>query len=140
MKAGSVAYVLVAICVLGAVAIPAGNPMFLDRGAVAIPAGNPMFLDRAIAVEVAFIVLTILTFAGYRKQLYACVPLASIVMVGNSLAPPHVEIMTTFSKPFNAIVLITGGYVLQGLLMIFAVREIARNRKAGKLGPKYAGL
>lgn len=125
MRAGPVAYVLMAICVVGA---------------VAIPAGNPMFLDRAIAVEVAFIVVTILTFAGYRRQLYACVPLASIVMVDNSLAPPHVEIMTTFSKPFNAIILITGGYVLQGLLMIFAVREIARNRKAGKLGPKYAGL
>ena len=38
-------------------------------------------------------------------------------MVGNSLAPPHVEIMTTFSKPLNAGVLIVGGYVLQAALI-----------------------
>jgi hypothetical protein len=43
-----------------------------------------------------------------KLALYACIPLAIIVMVGNSLASPHVEIMTTFSKPFNAIMLIMG--------------------------------
>jgi hypothetical protein len=115
LKASAVAYVLAAISVVGA---------------IAIPAGNPMFIDRAIAVEVAFVTLTILTFAGYKKHLYACFPLAAIVMVGNSLAPPHVEIMTTFSKPFNAVVLITGGYVLQGLLVVFAARELARSHKS----------
>ena len=114
MKPVPVAYVLAAISVVGA---------------IAIPAGNPMFVDRAIAVEVVFITLTVLTFAGYKKQLYACFPLAAIVMVGNSLAPPHVEMMTTFSKPFNAVILIIGGYVLQGLLIAFAAREIARSRK-----------
>lgn len=115
MKASPAAYVLAAISV---------------TGAIAIPAGNPMFVDRAVAIEVAFIALTVLTFAGYKKQLYACIPLAVIVMVGNSLAPPHIEIMTTFSKPFNAVVLIIGGYVLQALLIAFAAREIVRNRKA----------
>ena len=115
MKGGPVTYVLVAISVVGA---------------IAIPAGNPMFIDRAIAVEAAFIALTVLTFAGYKKQLYACFPLAALVIIGNSLAPPHVEIMTTFSKPFNAVVLIIGGYILQGLLVAFAALEIARGRKA----------
>lgn len=114
LKGGPVAYVLAAISVIGA---------------IAIPAGNPMFINRAIAVEVAFITLTVLTFAGYKKQLYVCFPLAALVMIGNSLAPPHVEIMTTFSKPFNAVVLIVGGYILQGLLVAFAALEIARNRK-----------
>lgn len=115
MKASPVAYVLASISVVGA---------------MAIPAGNPMFIDRAIAVEVAFIVMAVLTFAGYKKQLYACFLLAAIVMIGNSLAPPHVEIMATFSKPFNAAILIIGGYVLQVLLIVFASREIAKNRRS----------
>lgn len=97
-------------------------------GAVAIPMGNPAFLDRAIALESVFIALTALTFAGYRKQLYVCIPLAAIVMIGNSLAPPHVEIMTTFSKPFNAVVLITGGYVLQIALIVTAVMELQKRK------------
>lgn len=117
LKASPVAYVLAAISVVGA---------------IAIPAGNPAFIDRAIAVEAAFITLTVLTFAGYKKQLYACFPLAALVMIGNSLAPPHVEIMTTFSKPFNAVILIIGGYVLQGLLVVFAAHGIAKSRKAMK--------
>lgn len=81
-------------------------------GAIAIPFGDPQFLDRAIALELGFITLTALIYRGFRKALYACVPLAALVMVGNSLAPPHVEIMTTFSKPFNPVVLIIGGYIL----------------------------
>lgn len=98
-------------------------------GAIAIPTGNPMFIDRAIAIEIAFITLAVLTFAGYRKHLYACIPLAAVVMIGNSLAPPHVEIMTTFSKPLNAVVLIVGGYVLQALLIITAMRELVLARR-----------
>lgn len=101
-------------------------------GAIAIPAGNPMFIDRAIAIEIAFVTLAVLTFAGYKKQLYACIPLAAIVMIGNSLAPPHIEIMTTFSKPLNAVVLIIGGYVLQMLLVITVVRELVLARQRVK--------
>ena len=37
-------------------------------GAIAILAGNPMFIDRAIAIEIAFITLAVLTFAGYKRQ------------------------------------------------------------------------
>jgi hypothetical protein len=103
-------------------------------GAIAIPTGNPAFLDRAIALEAVFVALAALTFAGYRKQLYLCIPLAVIVMIGNSLAPPHVQIMTTFSKPFNAVVLITGGYVLQVALIVTALLELkdTRNKKNEK--------
>ncbi|AIF82838.1 hypothetical protein NTE_00760 [Candidatus Nitrososphaera evergladensis SR1] len=114
MRVSAVAIVLAAIAV---------------TGAIAIPSGNPAFLDRAIALECVFIALAVLTFAGYKKQLYACIPLAVIVMVGNSLAPPHVEIMTTFSKPLNAIVLITGGYILQIALIATAVLELQKRRK-----------
>ena len=46
-------------------------------GAIAIPFGDPQFLDRAIALELAFIALTILIYKGFRKALYPCVPLLS---------------------------------------------------------------
>ena len=95
-------------------------------GATAIPFGDPQFIDRAIALELSFIALTVLTYKGFRKALYACIPLAVLVMIGNSLAPPHVEIMTTFSKPFNAVVLITGGYILQAALIATSVMELGK--------------
>jgi hypothetical protein len=98
-------------------------------GAIAIPFGDPQFLGRAIALELSFITLAVLTYKGFRKALYACIPLAIIVMVGNSLASPHVEIMTTFSKPFNAIMLIIGGYVLQGALIGTTVFQLVSRRQ-----------
>jgi hypothetical protein len=97
-------------------------------GAIAIPFGDPHFIDRAIALELSFIVLTAFTYKGFRKALYTCIPLAALVMIGNSLAPPHIEIMTTFSKPFNAVVLIFGGYILQTALIGTAVYELAKTR------------
>ncbi len=99
-------------------------------GAIAIPFGDPQFLDRAIALELSFIVLAVMTYKGFRKALYACIPLAIIVMVGNSLAPPHVEIMTTFSKPFNAVILIIGGYILQAALIATTIFQLVRTRQA----------
>ena len=98
-------------------------------GAIAIPFGDPQFLGRAIALELSFIMLAILTYKGFCKALYACIPLAIIVMVGNSLASPHVKIMTTFSKPFNAIMLIIGGYVLQGALIGTTVFQLVSRRQ-----------
>ena len=98
-------------------------------GAIAIPFGDPQFLDRAIALELSFIILAVLTYKGYRKALYVCILLAIIVMVGNSLAPPHVEIMTTFSKPFNAIILIIGGYILQAALIVATIFELVKTRQ-----------
>jgi hypothetical protein len=98
-------------------------------GAIAIPFGDPQFLDRAIALELSFITLAVLTYKGFRKALYACIPLAIIVMVGNSVASPHVEMMTTFSKPFNAVMLIIGGYVLQGALIGTTIFQLVRTRQ-----------
>lgn len=97
-------------------------------GAIAIPFGDPQFIDRAIALELSFIALTVLAYKGFRKVLYACIPLAILVMIGNSLAPPHVEIMTTFSKPFNAVVLIIGGYILQAALIGTTIYELRTRR------------
>jgi hypothetical protein len=100
-------------------------------GAIAIPFGDPQFLDRAVALELAFIVLAVLTFKGFRKALYFCIPVAIIVIIGNSLAPPHVEIMTTFSKPLNAVLLIIGGYVLQVALLAASIHELVLQKSQG---------
>lgn len=108
-------------------------------GAIAIPFGAPQFIDRAIALELSFITLavvillcdrlTVRTVPLARLALYACIPLAIIVMVGNSVASPHVEMMTTFSKPFNAVMLIIGGYVLQGALIGATILQLVRTRQ-----------
>lgn len=108
-------------------------------GAIAIPFGAPQFIDRAIALELSFITLavvillcdrlTVRTIPLARLALYACIPLAIIVMVGNSVASPHIEMMTTFSKPFNAVMLIIGGYVLQGALIGTTILQLVRTRQ-----------
>ena len=60
--------------------------------------------------------------------IYACIPLAVLVIIGNSLASPHVRLMMTFSKPINAIVLIIGGYILQVALIYTSIRSILNLR------------
>lgn len=97
-------------------------------GLIAIPFGNPNFIDRAIALELSFVTLSVLIWRGYSKALYACIPIAILVILGNSLAPPHVNLMMTFSKPLNAIVLIVGGYILQIALIYASLRAIINIR------------
>jgi hypothetical protein len=113
-------YVSVTAIVLAAISVV---------GAMAIPYGDPKFIDRAIILELSFIALTILVFKGYKKALFFCIPLAVAVIIGNSLAPPHVKIMTTFSKPFNAVLLIIGGYILQATLIGTSFYELAKASK-----------
>jgi hypothetical protein len=98
-------------------------------GLIAIPFGNPKFIDRAIVLELSFVALSALVWRGYSKALFACIPLATLVIVGNSLAPPHVNLMMTFSKPLNAVVLVVGGYVLQGALIYTSLRSILNMRQ-----------
>ena len=94
-------------------------------GLVAIPFGNPKFIDRAIILELSFVTLFVLVlWKEYSKALCACFPLALLVIIGNSLAQPHVHLMMKFSKLVNAIVLILGGYVLQIALIFTSLRSI----------------
>ena len=97
-------------------------------GIIAIPFGNPKFIDRAIMLELSFATLSVLIWKGYGRALYACIPIAVLVIIGNSLAPPHVNLMMTFSKPLNAIILIVGGYVLQIALIYTSLRLILKIR------------
>ena len=96
----------------------------ISLGIIALPFGNPKFIDRAIILELSFATLSALLWKGYGKALYACIPIAVLVIIGNSLASPHVNLMMTFSKPLNAIILIVGGYVLQIALIYTSLRSI----------------
>lgn len=99
-------------------------------GLIAIPFGNPKFIDRAIILEILFATLSVLIWKGYSKALYACIPMALLVIIGNSLAPPHVKLMMTFSRPLNAIILIAGGYVLQIALIYTSLKSILDKRSS----------
>ena len=46
-------------------------------GAIAIPFGDPQFLGRAIELELSFITLVVLNIKGLSKAVYACIPLAA---------------------------------------------------------------
>jgi uncharacterized membrane protein len=99
----SVVLVLVAVCIIGA---------------FGIPLGDPKFLIQAFTLEFSFIALAMISMKNFR---YAYMPnfiISVIVIVGNTVSPKHIEIMSTLHPFYNAIVLIIGGYVLQGLLVI----------------------
>ncbi|WP_133120968.1 hypothetical protein [Candidatus Nitrosotalea bavarica] len=99
----SVVVVLVAVCI---------------TGVFGIPLGDPKFLIQAFSLEFSFVALAIVAAKNFR---YAYIPnfiIATIVIVGNTLSPKHIEIMSTLHPFYNGIVLIVGGYILQGLLLI----------------------
>ena len=97
-------------------------------GLIAIPLGNQKFIYRAIALELSFVILSVFLWKGYTQALYVCIPISLLVIIGNTLAPPHVDLMLTFSKPLNAILLIVGGYILQALLIFFSIKYISEIR------------
>ena len=97
-------------------------------GIIAIAFGNPKFFYRALALVGSFIFLSFLIWKEYYKAVYFCIPISLLVIIGNSLAPPHVNLMLTFSKPFNAILLIIGGYILQFLLIFYSLKYIIEMR------------
>ncbi len=87
-------------------------------GVFGIPLGDPKFFVQAIALESSFIALAITSWKNFR---YAYIPnfiIACLVIVGNTASPKHLEIMSTLHPFYNGIVLIVGGYILQGLLLV----------------------
>jgi hypothetical protein len=92
---------------------------------VGIPFGDPRFIIYAIFLEFLYFVLAVFVAKGYRKPLYACILIAIIIIIGNSFVTAHIHRIMTLSRPLNTLVLITGGYVLQILLIftsMFALR------------------
>ena len=86
-------------------------------GIIGIQIGNPKFLVNAMALEITFVTLTALSFWRLRYALIPNIVVAIIVIIGNTASPKHLEIMSSFEPLKNAIVLIVGGYILQGLLL-----------------------
>jgi hypothetical protein len=97
-------------------------------GVIAIPFGSPKFVAEAIAIELSFITLSVLVWRGYTKVLYPCIALAVTVVIGNTTSPAHIHLMTTFSKPVNALILVIGGYILEGTLIYTSLKAIIRIR------------
>lgn len=87
-------------------------------GIIGIPIGSPKFVTNAIVLESTFIVLATLSLWRLRYTLVPNMIIAIVVIIGNTASPKHIEIMSTFEPLENAIVLIIGGYLLQGLLLI----------------------
>jgi hypothetical protein len=98
-------------------------------GLVGIPFGDPRFIPIAVLFEFLFIGLAILVSKGYTRPLYICIILASLIIIGNSITTAHIHRMMTFVKPVNTIVLIIGGYILQGLLIYSSAIAIMNKRK-----------
>ena len=103
-------------------------------GIVGIPFDDPRFIPVAILLELVFAGLAILVLKGYTRSLYICIALASLIIIGNSITAAHIHRMMTFAKPVNTIVLITGGYILQALLICTGTVAIINKRRGGSSG------
>jgi hypothetical protein len=97
-------------------------------GICAIPFGDRRLIYGSVALELLYIGLTLFVWKDSTRALYACLIVGCVVIIGNSLAPPHVHLMTTFEKPINAVILIVGGYILQGMLVLFSLKTILERR------------
>ncbi len=87
-------------------------------GIVGIPLGDPKFLIQAFGLEFSFIVLAILSAKKYGYVYIPNFVIAIMVIVGNTVSPKHLEIMSTLHPFYNGIVLIVGGYILQATLLV----------------------
>lgn len=101
-------------------------------GIIGIQIGNPKFIVNAIVLELAFMTLTTLSFWRLRYVLIPNMIIAIIIIVGNTASPKHLEIMSSFEPLENAMVLMIGGYVLQGLLLAASL-NVFKNRNNWKL-------
>jgi hypothetical protein len=98
-------------------------------GLVGIPFGDPRFIPIAVMFEFLFVGLAVLVSKSYARPLYICIIFAILIIIGNSITTAHIHRMMTFVKPVNTIVLIIGGYILQGLLIYASTIAIMDKRR-----------
>lgn len=94
--------------------------------------GDPKFFVNAVGLEFAFIALAVISFKKLKFALIPNMIIATIVIIGNTVSPQHVEIMSSFNPLENAMILIIGGYILQGTLLsssAFAVKNIKTKKR-----------
>ncbi len=99
-------------------------------GLIGIPFGDPRFIVYAVSIELVYVSLAILVAKGYRKPLYVCILIAIIIIVGNSFVNAHINRIMTLSRPLNTMVLIVGGYLLQGLLVYTSAMALRINHRS----------
>jgi predicted branched-subunit amino acid permease len=92
-------------------------------GMVGLPLGDPKFLPVGIALEAGFIALAVLSVKRVKSVVIPSIAIACIVIAGNTLSPTHIDIMLTLTPIYNAIILLIGGYMLQGLLIIASIKS-----------------
>ena len=106
-------------------------------GAFGIPLGDPKFLVEAFSLEFSFMVLVVISAKNFRYSYIPNFIIAIMVIVGNTVSPKHIEIMSTLHPFYNAIVLIVGGYILQGLLLVtntISYKKFKQARSINKTG------
>lgn len=103
--------------------------LIITIGIIGIPYGDPRFIVYAVLLEIVYVILTLLVAKGYKSSLYVCIALAIVIIIGNSFVTAHIHRIMTFSRPINTVVLILGGYILQGLLVYASILAIKANNK-----------
>jgi hypothetical protein len=106
-------------------------------GILGIPLGDPKFIAVALALEGSFIVLTVLSIKKLKYALIPNIAIACIVISGNTLSPVHINIMLSLTPIYNAIILLIGGYILQGLLVITTVADYEKIKQTRIKDTRY---
>lgn len=101
-------------------------------GMLGIPLGDPKFIVVATVLEGSFITLAILSVRRMKWAIIPNIVIACIVIAGNTVSPPHTEIMRTFTPIYNALILLIGGYILQALLIITSVLAYVSMKRIAK--------
>ena len=97
-------------------------------GAIGIPMGDPQFIVNAIILESAFVSLAVVSLWKIKIVGIPSIIISIVVIIGNTASSKHMTIMTSFTPVENAIILIIGGYVLQGILLISSSVLVAKHQ------------
>ena len=99
-------------------------------GLIGIPFGDSRFIVYAIFLELVYVSLAILVTKCYRNTLYVFILITIIIIVGNSFVSANINRIMTLSRPLNTMVLIVGGYLLQGLLVYTSAMALRISNKS----------
>ena len=102
-------------------------------GILGIPLGDPDFLAVSIGLEASYVALTIVSVKKIKYALIPNIIIAGIVIAGNTFSPTHTDIMLSLDPIYNALILIIGGYILQGLLIAASVLTYKSIRHMSKI-------
>ena len=102
-------------------------------GVIGIPMGDPQFIVNAVILELVFVVLAVISLWKIKIIPIPGIIISVIVIIGNTASPKHILIMTSFVPMENAVVLIIGGYVLQGLLLVLSSTLLVKRLNSSKI-------